>query len=641
MNIKIVVVTDVHSWIGGHGPHEQQTQQQPQQRVDYGTVLSLVQRLRQQSAQQQQDDKDGEAVFFLNNGDFMDGTGLSTVPPTYLLPLLEQMPFDAINVGNHELLHNETVEYMRQSGFIHHWNGTYLSSNTFDATTGEPLGSLYTYLTASSSSNDNVRLLTFGFLFNFQNHCSVVTVQNVQDTVQEEWFRNVLQQTDQYDAIVVLAHMDCQDPLVTNELLPSIRSVVGLDTVIVFLTGHTHRRCFVQLDDAAISLEAGRFLDTIGIVQFRIDSDRRRRPIVFQHEFVNATRHDLQRVLGDPYTMPLDTSAGIALSTEIQATRTALGLPQVLGCAPQHYYLNQGIGMDNDHNHSSSLWRFYLDHVVPVTIADHNDDDDKLRRRVFVQSTGGLRYDLFEGQTTLDDLIAVSPYNDTVVQICTGLQGSELDALLNLLNDEGFSVVPSLPPFLSTADLSSSSSFPGRTMLLRGGDAHRPRFDLLGIDFDVTKVVSTAHRIHPDLECHPVPFCKARDGQQQPPRSDCRVTSLDLWIDYVTQDTTCTSCTPTHCIHRSNTSASAAAAATTSSQSITKRGLLPTENISTLSASFPVLIIAYAASHYYARLRKLRTKRNTTTPPLISHSATGMIPTYDSINQADVFVSCN
>ena len=487
-----------------------------------------------------------------------------------------------------------------------------------------------------------MRLLTFGFLFNFQNHCPAVTVQNVQDTVQEEWFRNVLQQTDQYDAIVVLAHMDCQDPLVTNVLLPSIRSVVGLDTVILFLTGHTHRRCFVQLDDSAVSLEAGRFLDTIGIVQFRIQGQYGRRskgPIVFQHEFINATRHDLQRVLG-PH-IPLDTNAGMALSTEIQATRTALGLPQVLGCAPQHYYLNQGIGImdDNQHNSSSSsLWRFYLEHVVPVTIADHNDvdDDDQLQpnSRVFVQSTGGLRYDLFEGQTSLDDLIAVSPFNDTVVQICTWLHGSELDALLNLLNDEGFSVVPSLPPFLSTADLSSSSSSsPGRTMLLRGADAQEQRFDLLGIDFDVAKVVTTAHRIHPDLACHPVPFCKERDAQkQQQPRSDCRITSLDLWINYVTQDTSCSSCTLTHCIHRSKT---------TTSPIMTKRSLLPTEHRFLLYAYFPVLIIAFAASYYYERSRKLRTKRNTTTPPLISDSATLIITTYDSIKQADAFVSCN
>lgn len=40
------------------------------------------------------------------NGDFMDGTGISTIPPTELVPILQCMPFDAINAGNHELYHN-------------------------------------------------------------------------------------------------------------------------------------------------------------------------------------------------------------------------------------------------------------------------------------------------------------------------------------------------------------------------------------------------------------------------------------------------------------------------------------------------------------------------------------------------------
>ena len=92
----------------------------------------------------------------------------------------------------------------------------------------------------------------------------------MQDTVQEEWFVQVVQNTNAYDAIVVLAHMDCQDPLLANVLLPSFRTLAGRTVPIVFLAGHTHRRCFVQLDDHAVSLEAGRFLDTIGMVNIRL-----------------------------------------------------------------------------------------------------------------------------------------------------------------------------------------------------------------------------------------------------------------------------------------------------------------------------------------------------------------------------------
>ena len=158
MNVKLVVVTDVHSWIGGHGPHETErrlganTATTTGNTADYGDVLSFVERLQEiaETKTKTTTIHEDEVVFFLNNGDFMDGTGLSTVPPRHLLPLLKKMPFDAINVGNHELYHNETIYLMQRSGFIEHWNGNYLSSNTLDATTGEPLGNRYTFLTKSA-----------------------------------------------------------------------------------------------------------------------------------------------------------------------------------------------------------------------------------------------------------------------------------------------------------------------------------------------------------------------------------------------------------------------------------------------------------------------------------------------------------
>lgn len=60
------VVTDVHSWVAGHGRHEADD-------ADYGDVLSFYQLLKQQNPKRD--------IFFVMNGDFMDGTGLSTIPP--------------------------------------------------------------------------------------------------------------------------------------------------------------------------------------------------------------------------------------------------------------------------------------------------------------------------------------------------------------------------------------------------------------------------------------------------------------------------------------------------------------------------------------------------------------------------------
>jgi len=553
VEVKIVVVTDVHSWIAGHGSHEGNT-------ADYGDVLSFVRQLQAQN----------KNVFFLNNGDLVDGTGLGLSPPTHLLPLLEKMPWDAINCGNHELFSNDTVDLMRNSGFIQHWNGNYLSSNTVLAN-GEPLGNRYTYL--STKGTPDVRLLTFGFLFNFRNHCKSTIVSTVQDTVREEWFQEALRKDD-YNAILVLAHMDCEDPLLTDVLLPSIRRIVGPDKPILFLAGHTHRRCFVQLDDNAASLEAGRFLDTVGIASFQISSHHHKHQenitTHFRHTFLNATRESLQQALGD--NVPLDTTEGLLLSREIQATRASLGLDDIIGCSPRHYYRDRHV------EDEASLWRLYLDRVVPSTITYNSS-------RVFVQSTGAMRYDLFEGEISRDDLIAVSPFNDTIFQVCAGLKGSEMDAILNLLNDEGFSVVPSLPPFLSTADL-----FADRHAMLT--DAEQ-RFDLFGISFDVTKVVNVAKRINPENPCHPVELCTPLMANTRP---FC-INSIELWLDYVAQDTSCASCTIDHCIRHS----------TSSGQQITTlrmRHLMPTDLMASFLYYLPILLIVFTALFRTLRCRR-------------------------------------
>lgn len=118
-DVNIVVVTDVHGWVAGHQTittndnyHDNNsTGSRSRRTADYGDIVSFYRRLQEQFAVASAFDvHDGEneptALLFVMNGDFMDGTGLSTVPPTHLLPLLRRMPWDAINVGNHELYQN-------------------------------------------------------------------------------------------------------------------------------------------------------------------------------------------------------------------------------------------------------------------------------------------------------------------------------------------------------------------------------------------------------------------------------------------------------------------------------------------------------------------------------------------------------
>jgi 2',3'-cyclic-nucleotide 2'-phosphodiesterase (5'-nucleotidase family) len=55
----------------------------------------------------------GKDVFLVDYGDVVDGTGISNVAEDHcqhLLPLYGQVPFDALNCGNHELYDNSTME---------------------------------------------------------------------------------------------------------------------------------------------------------------------------------------------------------------------------------------------------------------------------------------------------------------------------------------------------------------------------------------------------------------------------------------------------------------------------------------------------------------------------------------------------
>lgn len=89
-DINVLVVTDVHSWVGGHGDKEAPID------ADYGDVLSFFRQLQYQLA--------GRDFFFVMNGDWIDGTGLAIDgDPSYLIPILEKMPWDAVTCGNHEL----------------------------------------------------------------------------------------------------------------------------------------------------------------------------------------------------------------------------------------------------------------------------------------------------------------------------------------------------------------------------------------------------------------------------------------------------------------------------------------------------------------------------------------------------------
>lgn len=247
-------------------------------------------------------------------------------------------------------------------------------------------------------------------------------MERVQDVVQQDWFRKVLV-GERYDAILVLAHMDCVDPLV-SVILESIRSTVGSDMPVQFLTGHSHRRCFVATDPASSSMEAGRFLDTIGFVSFPKQRTlasgvaSKSRAELFQHTFIEASKEGLSLALGLDNAEDLSTIEGAQLTSFIHSSQRKLHLNNRLGCSPMAFNLDTSL------HDPSSLWGLYMNHVIPAELFQGSSS------KLFLQRTGAFRYALFEGEITVDDIIAVCPFDDAIYEVADGIQGATVLEIL-------------------------------------------------------------------------------------------------------------------------------------------------------------------------------------------------------------------
>lgn len=431
-DINVVAVTDDHSWVGGHGAHEPLD-------ADYGDLLSFYERLAASTE---------KAVFLVHNGDFIDGTGLSTYPPLHLEPILLKMPWDAVTVGNHDVYMNETVVHMtRPNGLVDTLEERYLTSNVLNASTAKPIGHRYRYLRGR-----NVTVLTFGFMYNLHGVGSPLTrVERVEDAVRQEWFVNVLRKGE-YDAILVLAHMGTDDPSVKT-ILSAIRNETSPEMPVQFIAGHTHQRRFDVLDDWSTAVEAGCYLKTIGLLSFPTKhyassrshtSNIATTSTLFRHEFIDAKVDVLEGMLGVPN---LETTNGLALTHLIRNTQKDMGLTRIVGCAPRTYFMNRSL---DEHD---SLFRLWSRQVVELEFIANDT-----KRVILLGTKSSFRYDLFQGNVTVDDLMVVSPFNDSMYLIASDVLTTTLVELNETMNRQSNMDLSRLPDFVLIGDLIAHQS---------------------------------------------------------------------------------------------------------------------------------------------------------------------------------------
>ena len=355
-DVNLLAVTDVHSWLAG-GDRESPPGEPPvthQLDAGFGDLVSFRERARAAALAQ------GKDVFLFDNGDVIDGTGLSNTAPdhiSHLLPLLKDVQHDALTCGNHELYSASTVMALNESGFAR--TGSYVTSNLHWTATGALLGSPYKVLIGPASG---VRLLVFGFMYEMslaEGRCTSINVSAVHETVRSSWFVRALH-TESADAIVVLAHMDARDSLL-RVIVNGIRAVLPSIPVQI-IAGHSHMRQVEPIDSRAIAFEPGNYFNTIGVASFDLPNratglpNRARGsvegssssapaagddgPTAFHFLDLDTNRQALASVLNLSATA-FPTPAGLALDTKIRQTRVRLGLTRVLGCSSSTFYQGQ------------------------------------------------------------------------------------------------------------------------------------------------------------------------------------------------------------------------------------------------------------------------------------------------------------
>ncbi|KAL4780493.1 Metallo-dependent phosphatase-like protein [Aspergillus varians] len=392
--LNFLHTTDTHGWLAGH-------LQEPSYSADWGDYISFTTRMREIA------DTRGRDLLVIDTGDRVEGNGLydSSEPKgMYISEILRQQHIDVMSSGNHELYKKNTseAEFLTTVPDFH---DHYLASNIdiFHPTTGE-LVPLAPRVTKFTTENQGIRIVAFGFLFDFTMNYNNTVVQSVEDTVKETWFQKAIHDQE-VDLFLVVGHV----PVKSKEydaIFKAIRSRHP-ETPIQFFGGHYHIRDCARYDSNAYGLASGRFMETIGFMSIDGLSTKNNRikpslvKPVFDRRYIDNNLFSFHYHTGlDEKTFP--TENGSNVSRLIQQSRSALELDQIYGCIPENLWMSRSPYTADD-----SIYAWLQKKVLPDMLGDKSRPG---KPALAIVNTGAIRFDLFKGQFSRDSAYIVSPF---------------------------------------------------------------------------------------------------------------------------------------------------------------------------------------------------------------------------------------
>lgn len=346
----------------------------------------------------------GWDLLVIDTGDRVEGNGLydSSEPKgIYTAEIFKQQHIDLLCSGNHELYKQNTSEAEFLTT-VPNFRGNYLASNIdiIDPRTGElvPLAPRFKKLT---TKNQGIRIVAFGFLFDFTGNYNNTVVKPVEKTIKEDWFQEAIRDKE-VDLFLVIGHV----PVQSKEYEAVFREIrrIRWDTPIQFFGGHWHIRDYVKYDSMAYGLASGRFMETIGFMSIdglTTGGRARRAAPSFSRKYIDNNLFSFYHHTGlDEETFP--TEHGQNVSRLIQESRHALQLDHVHGCAPRDLWMSRAQYPGNE-----SIYTWLQEEVLPDSLRDESRSD---KPALAIVNTGAIRFDIFKGPFTQDTTFIVSPF---------------------------------------------------------------------------------------------------------------------------------------------------------------------------------------------------------------------------------------
>ncbi|KAM3421079.1 hypothetical protein BST61_g1493 [Cercospora zeina] len=416
--LNFLHTTDTHGWHGGH-------LQEAQYSADWGDYISFAHHLHKRA------DDDGSDLLLIDTGDRVEGNGLydaSDPKGKYTLDVIKHQTLDVMSVGNHEL-YKQNTSINEFNKVVPEFKDAYLASNLdiFSPKTGEqvPLARRFKKFT---TKNQGIRIVAFGYLFNFKGNANNTIVKPVEDTIKEQWFKDAIADKE-VDLFLVIGHVPVRDTPEFEAVYKAIREE-NWDTPIVFFGGHTHIRDYRKFEKKAWGLESGRYMETLGFLSIdglstgKKDVTTARKSLEYRRLYIDNNLFSMHHHSGTNETT-FGTELGRKVSKAIAEARTELNLDHTFGCAPQDYWLSRVPYPSNN-----SMLTLLESQILPDALKDTK------KPTIAITNSGALRFDIFKGPFTIDSTFLVSPFTSGF-KVLKDVPFGAASRVLDTLNNQG------------------------------------------------------------------------------------------------------------------------------------------------------------------------------------------------------------